>query len=95
VQSVNFIKIWLVTTELAEILFQSSELQFFIAKMILEDLLPTSLETANLNSLSLEVFQELATKDSELYSKLTDQTPSSNDGISQLFKLLIIFIDLV
>ena len=79
-QSANFTWIWLVTTELQEILFQLLELLFSIKKMISEDQDLIYSEKTILSSPSLELSQEPATKDTEQSSKPPSQEHSDNDS---------------
>ncbi len=81
-QSANFTWIWLVTTELQEILFQLLELLFSIKKMISEDQDLIYSEKTILSSPSLEQSQEQATKDTELSSKQPNQEHSDSDSFN-------------
>jgi hypothetical protein len=92
--SVNFTWIWLVITELPEILFLSSELLSYPERMISEDLTLTSTEATASNSLSSGLFLELAIKDTELFSNPPNQELSDNDLLSLFKNDLHMFIHL-
>ena len=81
VLSVNFIWKWPETTELQEILSQSSELQSLTIKMTSEDQDPIFSETMLLNSPLSEAPQEPVKRDTEKSSRPIDPTPSSNDYV--------------
>lgn len=79
VQSVNFTQKWLVITEPHQIQFPSSELQFLTRRARLED--PNQFNTEIVKSdfqFSEQLFVQVK-KDTEIFSKQTDQIPSVND----------------
>jgi len=61
------------------ILFPSSEQQCSTRRKRSEDQEAFNTGTIKLSSLSSELLPELVIKDTELSSRLTDQTPSGND----------------
>lgn len=79
VQSVNSTQKWLVITEPHQIQFPSSELQFLTRRVRLED--PDQFNTEIVKSnfqFSEQLFVQVK-KDTEIFSKQTDQIPSVND----------------
>lgn len=79
VQSVNSTQKWLVITEPHQIQFPSSELQFLTRRARLED--PNQFNTEIVKSdfqFSEQLFVQVK-KDTEIFSKQTDQIPSVND----------------
>ena len=79
VQSVNSTQKWLVITEPHQIQFPSSELQSSTRRAKSEDPDPASTEIIKSNFQFSELLSVQVKKDTEIFSKLTDQIPSAND----------------
>jgi hypothetical protein len=97
VQSVNSTQRWPVTTEPHRTQSPSSELQSSTRRAKSEDPDPVSTEIIKSNFQFSELLSVQVKKDTEIFSKLTDQIPSANDHkyLNLIKAYLSIFISII